>query len=131
MARAIEQLPERYVCITSANLSHHRTGVEEPAHRKPAPLLFDFRHIVSMQLIRHASEEVAHGDYPGYAEMSTTVISCHRPATVDGRPAMRLERYGSMDVPDVRALLDRFDLGLEIADGGRERLQQRAYEFGR
>jgi hypothetical protein len=28
-------------------------------------------------------------------------------------------------------VLDRFDLGLEIADSGRERLQQRAYDFAR
>jgi tRNA A37 threonylcarbamoyladenosine synthetase subunit TsaC/SUA5/YrdC len=130
VARAIEQLPERYIYITSANLSHHRTGAEEPAHWKPAPLIFDFRHIVNLQLIRHESENVAHENYPGYAEMSTTVISFHRPATVDGRPALRLERYGSMDVPDVRALLDRFDLGLEVAESGRERLQERTYDFG-
>ena len=131
VARAIEQVPERYVYITSANLSHHRTGVEEPAHWKPAPLIFDFRHIVNLQLIRHASEDVAHKSYPGYAEMSTTVISFHRPAKADGRPALRLERYGSMDLPDVRAVLDRFDLGLEIADSGKQRLQQRTYDFAR
>jgi tRNA A37 threonylcarbamoyladenosine synthetase subunit TsaC/SUA5/YrdC len=131
VARAIEQLPERYVYITSANLSHHRTGVEEPAHWKPAPLIFDFRHIVNMQLIRHESEDVAHRSYPGYAEMSTTVLSFHRAAVVDGRPALRLERYGSLDVPEVRALLDWFDLGLEIADAGRERLQERTYDFDR
>jgi len=130
VARAIEQLPERYVYITSANLSHHRTGIEEPAHWKPAPLIFDFRHIVNMQLIRHASEDVAHKEYPGYAEMSTTVVSFHRHATVDGRPALRLERHGSMYVDDVRALLDRFDLGLEIAPSGQERLQERTYDFG-
>jgi hypothetical protein len=34
-----------------------------------------------------------------------------------------------MDIPDVRDVLDRFDLGLEIADSGKERLQQRTYEF--
>ena len=131
VARAIEQVPERYLYITSANLSSHRTGIEEPAHWKPAPLIFDFRHIVNMQLIRHESEVVAHESYPGYAEMSTTVISFHRHAVADGRPALRLERYGSMDIPDVRAILDRFDLGLEIAPSGRERLQQRVYDFGR
>ena len=131
VARAIEQLPERYVYITSANLSHHRTGIEEPAHWKPAPLVFDFRHIVNLQLIRHESEDVAHTTYPGYAEMSTTVISFHQPAMVDGRPALRLERYGSMDVDDVRALLERFDLALDIAPSGRERLQQRTYDFSR
>jgi tRNA A37 threonylcarbamoyladenosine synthetase subunit TsaC/SUA5/YrdC len=131
VARAIEQVPERYLYITSANLSHHRTGIEEPAHWKPAPLIFDFRHIVNLQLIRHESEDVAHQSYPGYAHMSTTVISFHRSAEVDGRPALRLERYGSMDVADVRALLERFDLGLEIAESGRERLQQRTYDFGR
>ena len=124
-------MPERYLYITSANLSHHRTGIEEPAHWKPAPLIFDFRHIVNLQLIRHASEDVAHENYPGYAEMSTTVVSFHRPAAVDGRPALRLERYGSMHLDDVRAVLDRFDLGLEIAESGRERLQQRTYNFGR
>ena len=131
VARAIEQVAERYLYITSANLSSHRTGIEEPAHWKPAPLIFDFRHIVNMQLIRHESEVVAHESYPGYAEMSTTVISFHRHALVDGRPALRLERYGSMDIPDVRAILDRFDLALEIAPSGRERLQQRAYDFSR
>ena len=47
------------------------------------------------------------------------------------RPAIRLERWGSMDVEDVRALLDRFDLGLEIAPTGKERLQQRTYDFRR
>jgi tRNA A37 threonylcarbamoyladenosine synthetase subunit TsaC/SUA5/YrdC len=129
VARTIEQVPERYLYITSANLSHHRTGVEEPAHWKPAPLIFDFRHIVNMQLIRHESEVVAHKQYPGYAEMSTTVISFHRPAAENGRPALRLERWGSMDIPDVRAILDRFDLGLEIADTGKERLLQRKYDF--
>ena len=131
VARAIEQVPERYLYITSANISSHKTGVEEPAHWKPAPLIFDFRHIVNMQLIRHESEVVAHETYPGYAEMSTTVISFHRQAEAGGRPALRLERWGSMDIPDVRAILDRFDLGLEIAPAGRERLQQRTYDFGR
>jgi hypothetical protein len=131
VARAIEQLPERYLYITSANLSHHRTGIEEPAHWKPAPLVFDFRHIVQLQLIRHESEAAAHESYPGYAEMSTTVVSFHRAASVDGRAALRLERHGSMPVDDVRALLDRFDLALEIAESGRERLQQRRYDFAR
>ena len=131
VSRAIEQLPERYLYITSANISSRKTGVEEPAHWKPAPLIFDFRHIVNMQLIRHESETFAHEQYPGYAEMSTTVISFHRESRVDGRPALRLERWGSMDIPDVRAILDRFDLGLEIAPSGRERLQQRAYDFSR
>jgi tRNA A37 threonylcarbamoyladenosine synthetase subunit TsaC/SUA5/YrdC len=131
VSRAIEQVSERYLYITSANLSSHRTGIEEPAHWKPAPLIFDFRHIVNMQLIRHESENVAHSLYPGYAEMSTTVISFHRHSMTEGRPALRLERFGSMDIPDVRAILDRFDLGLEIAPSGRERLQQRVYDFTR
>lgn len=131
VARTIEQVPERYLYITSANISSHKTGTEEPAHWKPAPLIFDFRHIVNMQLIRHESEVVAHETYPGYAEMSTTVISFHREAMVDGRPAIRLERYGSMHVDHVRSLLDRFDLGLEIAPSGKDRLQQRAYDFSR
>lgn len=131
VSRAIEQVPERYLYITSANLSHHRTGIEEPAHWKPAPLIFDFRHIVNLQLIRHESEDVAHSHYPGYAEMSTSVVSFHRAADVDGRTALRLERHGSMAVDDVRALLERFDLGLEIAESGRERLQQRSYDFDR
>jgi hypothetical protein len=34
-----------------------------------------------------------------------------------------------MHIDDVRTLLDRFDLGLEIAPSGRERLQQRTYDF--
>lgn len=131
LARAIEQLPERYLYITSANISSRKTGVEEPAHWKPAPLIFDFRHIVDLQLIRHASEDFAHASYPNYAEMSTSVISFHRDARVNGQPALRLERHGSMHVDDIRNVLERFDLALEIGEGAQTRLQQRQYEFSK
>lgn len=129
LARAIEQLPERYLYITSANISSRKTGVEEPAHWKPAPLIFDFRHIVDLQLIRHASEDFAHASYPDYAEMSTSVISFHRPVRIHGRPALRLERHGSMHVDQVRSVLERFDLDLEIGEGAQTRLLQRQYDF--
>lgn len=129
LARAIEQLPERYLYITSANISSRKTGVEEPAHWKPAPLIFDFRHIVDLQLIRHASEDFAHASYPDYAEMSTSVISFHRDARVNGQTALRLERHGSMHIDDVRNVLERFGLALEIGDGAKSRLQQRQYDF--
>jgi len=36
-----------------------------------------------------------------------------------------------MHIDDVRAVLDRFGLGLEIAESGRERLQERVYDFSR
>ncbi|MBM4378642.1 MAG: hypothetical protein FJ086_04975 [Deltaproteobacteria bacterium] len=129
ISRAIEKLPERYLYITSANISSRKTGVEEPAHWKPAPLLFDFRHIVDMQLIRHASEDAAHAEYPGYGEMSTTVLSFHRPAMEGGRPALRLERHGSLHADRVRTLLERFGLGLEVGRGGQQRLLERTYAF--
>lgn len=129
ISRAIEQLPERYLYVTSANLSSALSGREEPAHWKPAPLVFDFRHIVDLKLIRHASEDGAHAEYPGYDEMSTSVLSFHRAEREDGRPALRLERHGSLHVDRIRMFLDRLGLGLVIAPSGQTRLLQRTYDF--
>ncbi|MGA1531257.1 MAG: L-threonylcarbamoyladenylate synthase [Kiritimatiellia bacterium] len=129
ISRAIEQLPERYLYVTSANLSSALSGKEEPAHWKPAPLIFDFRHVVDLKLIRHESEDFAHAMYPGYAEMSTSVLSFHRAESEGGRRALRLERHGSLHVDRVREILDRLDLGLVIAPTGETRLLQRDYDF--
>jgi len=129
ISRAIEQLPERYLYVTSANLSSAKSGKEEPAHWKPAPLIFDFRHIVDLKLIRHASEDFAHATYPDYEEMSTSVLSFHLPVKEGGRRALRLERHGSLHVDRLREILNRLDLGLVIAPTGEKRLLKRTYEF--
>lgn len=129
ISRAIEQLPERYLYVTSANLSSALSGKEEPAHWKPAPLIFDFRHVVDLKLIRHASEDFAHAMYPDYEEMSTSVLSFHLPVRENGRRALRLERHGSLHVDRIREILNRLDVGLVIAPGGEKRLLSRDYEF--
>ncbi len=129
ISRAIEQLPERYLYVTSANLSSALSGKEEPAHWKPAPLIFDFRHVVDLKLIRHASEDFAHATYPAYDEMSTSVLSFHLPVRENGRPALRLERHGSLHVDRIRDMLNRLDLGLVIAPAGQTRLLKRDYDF--
>lgn len=129
ISRAIEQLPERYLFVTSANLSSALSGKEEPAHWKPAPLIFDFRHVVDLKLIRHASEDFAHAMYPDYDEISTSVLSFHLPVREGHRRALRLERHGSLPESKIRDMLNRFDLGLEVGPNGHKRLLKRNYEF--
>ena len=69
--------------------------------------------------------------YPRHAPCSTSIVAFHRDATQNGRPALVLERLGSLPAVDIRRIVVRYGLGLEIAATARERVPVRAIAFAR
>ena len=64
--------------------------------------------------------------YPRHLPMSTSILAFHRVARdEDDRPALVLERHGSLHVDEVRALVAAHGLGLVLGDGAHERLPMR------
>jgi hypothetical protein len=126
---AVEACDGDLLYVTSANRSRHLTGADDtPAHWRAAPLRDEFGDELIM--LAHADEDAARDRYPLHLPMSTTIIGFHRlgaPYGRLGRPAVVLERHGSLHVDDVRHVLDGIGLDLMLGPRARTRLALREY----
>jgi len=114
--------------VTSASLSRHRTGAyDSPAHWRAGPLRADFAHMPDLVVLEHCDEPAARAAYPHHLPMSTSILAFHRAAEENGRPALVLDRHGSLAGHDVRAVLDRFGLGMVVGPRAVDRLEPRKY----
>ena len=127
IASCIHAIEERYIYVTSANQSHHRTGrPEEPAHWKAAPLANDFQHVDELFVMTHRDEERARELHPDHLPMSTSILSFHRRSS-EKYPSVRLERLGSMGRDQIREIVHGHGFKLEIAPSAEHRLPCRNY----
>ena len=127
ISACIHQIEERFIYVTSANQSHHRTGrTEEPAHWKAAPLAADFEHVDELFVMTHRDEERARELHPDHLPMSTSILSFHRRG-LEREPIVRLERLGSMGSETIRELVHGHGFKLEVAPSAESRLPCRRY----
>ncbi|GAB3246793.1 hypothetical protein [Kineosporia babensis] len=130
LARCLDATGADLLYITSANRSHHAEGAEDtPAHYKATGLQAEFGPVSGFALLEHPDEAAARAAYPRFDPMSTSILSFHRETPPDhlGRPALTLERHGSLPTDDVRALLDDLGLGCVVAAHAKNRLPLRSY----
>lgn len=131
LAAAAGAVGDDLLYITSANRSRQLTGAaDEPAHWRASELRAEFADAIesgTLVLLEHADEQAAHDRSPAHLPMSTTILGFHRAPVMDGRAHLTLERHGSLGVGGVRAVLDRFGLGVRIAPAARTRLTLRRY----
>jgi hypothetical protein len=125
----VDRIPEDFLFITSANRSHFATGnSEEPAHHRMSGIQADFGGVARFVMIAHDDERSLPAAYPSHAACSTTILSFHRADRgPTGRPALTVERHGSLPIPAVRALLRRHGLDARIGERARIRLTVREY----
>jgi 2-isopropylmalate synthase len=122
----LPQVDEDYLFITSANVSKGVTGRIEAAHYDLEGMQADFGNSDGIVLIGHADEPGVRASYPHHLPMSTSILAFHKLERDDGgRPALVLERHGSLGVDDVRAIVEQHGFGLVLAEGARERLPLR------
>jgi tRNA A37 threonylcarbamoyladenosine synthetase subunit TsaC/SUA5/YrdC len=118
----LELTGEDLVFITSANVSSTVTGSLEAAHYDLAGIQRDFGDKDGIALIGHRDEPAVRARYPEYLPMSTSILAFHQLAADDGsRPALMLERHGSLDAQRVRELADRHGFDLVLGERTRER----------
>ena len=129
---AIAQLKENFLFITSANISSHLTGQEEPAHYEMKEIQSAFAQHKGMLMMRHPDEEEARARYPQYAPMSTSILGFYQLHTdARGKPALMIERHGSLPVETIAQVLSAFGLGYVLGPKAQARLAQHAYAHHR
>jgi hypothetical protein len=134
-ARAVAEVGAQLLYITSANRSRHVTGaVEEPAHWQAVGIAADFVQVPDLVIIEHRDEKAARAAYPAFAPTSVTLLSFHAPrGLAGGRPVLTIARHGSLPIGEVRRVVERFGLDVELGPHAQRRLQVRGYatEMGR
>jgi tRNA A37 threonylcarbamoyladenosine synthetase subunit TsaC/SUA5/YrdC len=116
----LDRLGEVLLFITSANTSSNVTRQVEAAHYEMRAIQREFGHTPHVVLIGHRNERANRRRYPRHAPCSTSIVAFHRDATENGRPALTLERLGSLPADEIRRTVARYGLGLRIADTARE-----------
>jgi tRNA A37 threonylcarbamoyladenosine synthetase subunit TsaC/SUA5/YrdC len=132
LQKTLAQLDENYLFITSANISSHITGQEEPAHYEMNQIQKAFEDHNGILMMRHPNEEEARVRYPEYAPMSTSIIGFYELHTDDrGRPALMIERHGSLPLDKIAEVLDDFGFGYVLGPKAQTRLAQHDYSQSR
>jgi tRNA A37 threonylcarbamoyladenosine synthetase subunit TsaC/SUA5/YrdC len=108
---------------TSANVSKVRTGRVTPSHNEMRAFVAEFGCWSDMVFVGPVDEAAARAAHPLHLPGSTSLLSFHR--RVDGRPAVVLERHGSLAPEVIREVLAGQGLGLVLADGAKHRLPMR------
>jgi hypothetical protein len=131
LQRALAHVEENYLFITSANISSHLTGQEEPAHDEMREIQRAFECHKGIVMMRHPDEEEARARYPEYAPMSTSILGFYELHTDErGRPALMIERHGSLPLNKIAEVLDDFGFGYVLGPKAQTRLAQREYAHG-
>jgi tRNA A37 threonylcarbamoyladenosine synthetase subunit TsaC/SUA5/YrdC len=124
----LELSGEDMLFVTSANGSSHVTRQVEAAHYEMAAIRAEFGHRNDIVMIGHENEEANRLAYPRHLPCSTSIVSFHRDVREGERPALVLERHGSLGIDDVRTVAARHGYGLKVAPGGYARLPVRGME---
>jgi hypothetical protein len=128
LQRALAHLEENYLFITSANISSHLTGQEEPAHYEMQQIQRAFEHHKGIIMTRHPNEEEARARYPQYDLMSTSILGFYELHTDEqGKPAFMIERHGSLPLDIIADMLDDFGFGYVLGPKAQTRLAQHEY----
>jgi 2-isopropylmalate synthase len=122
----LTRVGEDFLFITSANVSGGVTGRIEAAHYDLRGMQDDFGGKDGILLIGHRDEGAVRASYSRHLPMSTSIVAFHRLARDEtGRPALILERHGSLGVDDVRELAGKHGFGLVLGEKAHERLPLR------
>jgi hypothetical protein len=116
---------ENLLFITSANTSSHLSGLTEAAHYEMDEVHREFGYRRDVVMIGHADEAAARKFYPHHLPCSTSILGFHHDVRENGRPALVLERHGSLGVDTIRTVVARHGFAFAIAPGGLERVPLR------
>ena len=116
---------EDMLFVTSANASSHRSRRTEPAHYEMDEIRREFGHRRGIVMIGHDDEIANRAFYPHHLPGSTSILSFHRDVRENGRPALLLERHGSLGIDEIRTVLARHGFGLAVAPSAHVRLPVR------
>jgi tRNA A37 threonylcarbamoyladenosine synthetase subunit TsaC/SUA5/YrdC len=116
---------EDLLFITSANTSGHRSRQVEAAHYEMDEVRREFGHRRDVVMIGHDDEVSNRAFHPRHLPCSTSILAFHRDVHEGVRPALVLERHGSLGIEEIRAVTARHGFGLAIAPSAHTRVPLR------
>jgi tRNA A37 threonylcarbamoyladenosine synthetase subunit TsaC/SUA5/YrdC len=120
IAEVLDITGEDLLFITSANTSSHRSQQPEAAHCEMDEIAREFGHRRDIVMIGHDDEAAIRRFYPHHLPCSTSILAFHRDVREHGRPALVLERQGSLGIDRIGAVVARHGFGLAIAPSAHE-----------
>ncbi len=128
--KILAQIKEKYLYITSANISRHLTGAkEEPAHYKMEGIQEEFGGTPGYFMIAHEDETKIRSNYPKHEPMSTSILAFHKVNfDSEGRPLLTLERHGSLHFDEIVKIVQKYGFGLIKGEKAHNRLPIRQYQ---
>ncbi len=129
LEKIFEQSGINFLFATSPNISRHLTGTnEEAAHYKMSGVQKDFGKKSGYFMIAHDNENLAHQNYPHHDPMSTSIIAFDQEyRTPDGKPAILLDRHGSLHLDYIIPIVKACDLDIILSEKAKQRLSVRKY----
>jgi tRNA A37 threonylcarbamoyladenosine synthetase subunit TsaC/SUA5/YrdC len=125
IAEVLDMSGDDMLFITSANTSGHRSRQIEAAHCEMDEIQREFGFRRDIVMIGHADEVANRAFYPRHLPCSTSILAFHRAVRENGRPALVLERQGSLAIDRIRAVVARHGYGLAVAPSAHERVPVR------
>jgi tRNA A37 threonylcarbamoyladenosine synthetase subunit TsaC/SUA5/YrdC len=116
---------EDLLFVTSANTSSHLSRQVEAAHCEMDEIRREFGHRRDAVMIGHDDEATNRAFYARHLPCSTSILAFHRDVREGGRPALLLERHGSLGIDEIRAVCVRHGFGLAIAPSAHTRIPVR------
>ena len=123
--RTVQHISPGVRCRSNAVIADilDRTGEDllfiTSANAKMASIAREFGHLPGVVMIAHDDEENVHASYRQHLPCSTSIVSFHRALGTRGRPALLLERLGSLSAADACAVVARHGLDLVVAPSAR------------
>ena len=117
----LELTGEDLLFITSANSSGHRSA----AHFEMDAIRAEFGHRRDVVMIGHDDETANRLSYPRHLPCSTSIVAFHRDVREGDRPALVIERHGSLGIDAAREVADRHGYGLLVAPSAHVRVPVR------
>lgn len=115
-----------YLFATSANLSHHVTGQEEPAHFRRKPLQQEFKGTNGVIMLAHPNENAMGVDYSAHEQSSTSII---RLDSLSPEGALIVRRHGSLAINKINEISqEAVGLPAVLAEEGLSRAPVRQYD---
>jgi tRNA A37 threonylcarbamoyladenosine synthetase subunit TsaC/SUA5/YrdC len=112
--------------ITSANRSSHGSA----AHYEMEAIRAEFSDRRDVVMIGHDDETANRLSYPRHLPCSTSIVAFHRDVRDGDRPALVLERHGSLGIDDAREVARRHGYGLVVAPSAHARVPVRWADTG-
>ena len=125
MREVLELTGDDLLFVTSANGSSHRSGQLEAAHYEMEAIRAEFAHRRDVVMIGHGDETANRLTYPRHLPCSTSIVAFHRDVREGSRPALVLERHGSLGIEDAREVARRHGYGLVVAPSAHVRVPVR------